>query len=101
MSSAIKEAPLPDSSMLCRYAQEGHYTDCFAARLDTETSLANYVEAFYWLICRAVLHCTQRLRRRNSGTGDRSGGDVSKGFGYELRRLSDVHSRHRQTLGKQ
>jgi hypothetical protein len=47
----IEESPLPDSALLRKYVQSGAYTDCFSTEIQGNTSIAEFVEAFYttWL----------------------------------------------------
>ncbi|MDX1517521.1 MAG: hypothetical protein R3288_11815 [Woeseiaceae bacterium] len=47
MFDAIDTSPLPASAFLRRHAEDGDYTDCYATRLPIESSLPDYVEAFY------------------------------------------------------
>lgn len=47
MFAAINESNLPETAFLRRYADEGHYTDCFTTRVPVATSLPDFVEAFY------------------------------------------------------
>ncbi len=47
----IEKRQLPDDALLQEYLRNGAYTDCYSTTLDEETSLADYVTAFYttWL----------------------------------------------------
>jgi hypothetical protein len=49
--SSIRTCPLPENSLLSKYAQAGAYTDCYTAEIARPVSHAAYVEAFYtcWL----------------------------------------------------
>ena len=51
MSGSITQTDLPDAALLRRFAEQGEYTDCFAAPIYVESSLPVFVEAFYttWL----------------------------------------------------
>jgi hypothetical protein len=43
----IEKPPLPDNALLRRYCRQGAYTDCYSTWLDSDVSLADYVDAFY------------------------------------------------------
>ena len=47
----ITEDILPGDALLQKYAEAGAYTDCFSTKVRVDTSLAEFVEAFYttWL----------------------------------------------------
>lgn len=47
----IDKRELPDDALLQEYVRRGAYTDCYSTTLDAETSLADFVTAFYttWL----------------------------------------------------
>ena len=47
MFSAIEEIPLPKAALLRRYFDDGEYTDCFVTTVPAESSLSEYVTAFY------------------------------------------------------
>lgn len=41
------QATLPDSALLGRYAEAGHYTDCFSASVTGQIPLERWVRSFY------------------------------------------------------
>lgn len=45
--SSIQVCSLPQHALLTKYAQDGNYTDCYAAEVARPVSHAEYVEAFY------------------------------------------------------
>jgi hypothetical protein len=45
--SSIQACPLPEQSLLQRYAHGGGYADCFATEIPRQVSHAEYVKAFY------------------------------------------------------
>jgi len=47
MFSSVFETPLPETGLLQRYAESGEYTDCFATDIPFQSSLPEYVTAFY------------------------------------------------------
>lgn len=47
MVLSISESPLPDDTLLQRFADGGDYTDCFVTRVDAQITFPEYVEAFY------------------------------------------------------
>jgi hypothetical protein len=46
-SAGVREATLPDASLLRRYADDGGYADAYAVEVDRLVSFEDYVAAFY------------------------------------------------------
>lgn len=47
MFKSVVETSLPETALLQRYADSGEYTDCFVTDIPIESSLPEYVTAFY------------------------------------------------------
>ncbi len=45
--NSIQLCELPQRSLLCKYKQQGAYTDCYAVEVPRAISYAEYIEAFY------------------------------------------------------
>jgi hypothetical protein len=47
MFKSVVATPLPETALLQRYVDSGDYTDCFATQIPADSSLPEYVQAFY------------------------------------------------------
>lgn len=104
MFSAIAQTTLPETAFLRRYADEGHYTDCFVTTIDIESSLPDFVEAFYttalfktervilkWLISRPSTD--EEARQVAGGARDSFAAWNVEERGNDQLLLIDVHER--------
>lgn len=63
MSATVEACALPADALLCRYAEQGAYVDCFRCEVDIAIGLDQFVHAFYtspvfrlerWILALAV-----------------------------------------------